>query len=98
MYSRNYPSHRVYDSSGKQSSRINIHVTSQMKDKRANNHGVKKYDFHTLKIGQSRYYVCTAEAANKMRRAVHTYCKRVKSFICITRKTENGISISRISL
>ena len=98
MHSRNYPSHRVYDSSGKQSSRINVYVTSQMKDKRANNHGVKKYDFHTLKIGQSRYYVCTAEAANKMRRAVHTYCKRVKSFICITRKTENGISISRISL
>jgi len=98
MRSHDYPSHRVYDSRGKQPSRINVHVTSQMKDKRANNHGVKKYDFHTLKIGQSRYYVCTAESANKMRRAVHTYCKRVKSFICITRKTENGIAISRISL
>jgi hypothetical protein len=98
MCSHNYLSHRVYDSRGKQPSRINVHVTSQMKDKRSNNHGVKKYNFHTLKIGQSRYYVCTVESANKMRRAVHTYCKRVKSFICITRKTENGISISRISL
>jgi len=98
MRSNDYPSHRVYDSRRKQPPRINVHVTSQVKDKRANNHGVKKYDFHTLKVGQSRYYVCTAESANKMRRAVHTYCKRVKSFICITRKTENGIAISRISL